>query len=401
MDNQGNDYIYCHDCGTWQLADQMLEEGEIYEPKSLPGAGVIDFNHEPHLDEYDEYSTESPIDPRLEYPYRQHQPQPNGLPETDQAEEMIAYSQRSQIAAGELQLQPQMQQQQQQQQRQRQRLFTEELPHESYPNIHQEIRRSQQLQADISESLARLEQARQGIAYHTQRLQHHFQQQQDLERHHRLRARRCRREQRRRAQQVQQQLTKRGIDIDSAQGQAALISSVKPTISPWFQSTISLLSRKLHEFVSETTGQVHPFFPKSVLALNLLSSAQLDELAIHYHQTYPPIWATFTYQNPVKPWLVTDGRVTDLGVDTAVKRRRFERFIGLKGADSPIRETHETDSVEQTRINFIEKDWEKKLEIARALKEQQQREAQAAAEAAGAAGTNVTFVHWKPSYNGY
>jgi hypothetical protein len=137
-----------------------------------------------------------------------------------------------------------------------------------------------------------------------------------------------------------------------------------------FEPTISRLSRPLHPLVSITTGLTHPFFPKSMLAFNILTSSELNELAIHFHQTYPPTRDTFRYPLPVKPWVATNGLVRDLGVDVEVKRRRFGRFIGLKGCESPTgpAETSTTTGSVADRQAEIraetERQWEKAREVA-------------------------------------
>ncbi|KAJ0421072.1 hypothetical protein BJY00DRAFT_312493 [Aspergillus carlsbadensis] len=139
------------------------------------------------------------------------------------------------------------------------------------------------------------------------------------------------------------------------------------TFHPEFQPTIARLSRPLHPLVSITTGLTHPSFPKSMLAFNILTSSELNELAIHFHQTYPPARETFRYPLPVKPWIATNGLVRDLGVDVEVKRRRFGRFIGLKGCDSPTgpAETSTTTSSGVDRQAEIRAETERQWERAR------------------------------------
>ncbi|KAL4969296.1 uncharacterized protein BDV14DRAFT_165584 [Aspergillus stella-maris] len=323
---------------------------------------------------------------------------------------MIAESQRSQIAAGELQLQMQMRQRQQQQQHQQ--ILKEEPVQESYADIDQQIRNSQQLQTEISESLARLEQARQGIAQHTQRLERNLQERQAHERHHRLRAQKLRRQHRLHARQIQHKLQRRGVDLGTQhqvqdQNQASTQTPRAPP-NQHFKPTIDFLARKLHALVSITTGYTHSYFPKSILGYNLLTSAQLDELAMHFHQTYPPTENSWRYPMPVKPWLVTNGLVKDLGVDISVKRRRFGRFIGLKGCESPTTPVDgRRDGDGETPRQQIERDWELRREGRRA--EERLRASQLAAPPPGTPTTmatgmgvgpgmgNVRFVHWDPN----
>ncbi|PYH77770.1 hypothetical protein BO82DRAFT_405799, partial [Aspergillus uvarum CBS 121591] len=92
------------------------------------------------------------------------------------------------------------------------------------------------------------------------------------------------------------------------------------------------LRTPLHPLVSSTTGHYHPAFPRTLLAFHCLTHAQLDSLARHFHQVYPPVAATGYYPITVAPWLGTpEGEEVDL----ETKRRRFGRFIGLRGCESP------------------------------------------------------------------
>ncbi|KAL2798145.1 hypothetical protein BJX66DRAFT_334486 [Aspergillus keveii] len=138
---------------------------------------------------------------------------------------------------------------------------------------------------------------------------------------------------------------------------------------PEFEPTIARLSRPLHPLVSITTGLTHPFFPKSMLAFNILTSSELNELAIHFHQTYPPTRETFRYPLPVKPWIATNGLVRDLGLDVEVKRRRFGKFIGLKGCESPTgpAETSSTTGSVVDRQAEIRAETERQWEKARGV----------------------------------
>ncbi|KAI9373191.1 hypothetical protein BJX61DRAFT_504191 [Aspergillus egyptiacus] len=104
----------------------------------------------------------------------------------------------------------------------------------------------------------------------------------------------------------------------------------------------------------------------------LLSSDQLDSLAHHYHQSYPPTQESFMYPRAVKPWVATNGLVRGLAVDIDTKRKRFGRFIGLRGCESPVRELSGN---EEDRIrDLVEAEWEMAHERAEWEKEQQRRE---------------------------
>ncbi|PYI25938.1 hypothetical protein BP00DRAFT_357144, partial [Aspergillus indologenus CBS 114.80] len=92
------------------------------------------------------------------------------------------------------------------------------------------------------------------------------------------------------------------------------------------------LRTPLHPLVSSTTGHYHPAFPRTLLAFHCLTHAQLDSLARHFHQVYPAVAATGYYPITVPPWLGMPGAEA---VDLETKRRRFGRFIGLRGCESP------------------------------------------------------------------
>lgn len=94
-----------------------------------------------------------------------------------------------------------------------------------------------------------------------------------------------------------------------------------------FIPTLAYLSKPLLKLVSLTTGRPHPCCPDSVLRYNLLTSSQLDDLARHYHQTWPPTPETYRYPNPIQPWIGTDEEMT---IHIESKRERIGRFIGLQ-----------------------------------------------------------------------
>ncbi|RDW81728.1 uncharacterized protein DSM5745_05285 [Aspergillus mulundensis] len=233
---------------------------------------------------------------------------------------------------------------------------------------------NQDLQDRISRCLVQLEEARRNIQYYTQRLEARLQEHQNDERHQRLRRRLRRRQQRRQARQITSHLRESGIDLGlgiNIDGLSESTSESAPKIHPNFKDKIAHLARKLHPLVSYSTGRTHPYFPKSILAFNLLTSAQLDALALHFHQVYPPRRESFRYPLPVKPWLTTNGFVRDLGVDTEVKRRRFGRFIGLRGCESPVKAESEEGKAarEESVIEQVERDWERRHMVAKAVEE--------------------------------
>jgi hypothetical protein len=234
--------------------------------------------------------------------------------------------------------------------------------------IAQHIHRDPEHQDTISECLNRLEAVRQGIEDCTRRIEARLRQYHTQERQQRLRRRLHRRQQRRQVQQITSYLQQSGFDLGlelSYDEPSQLASNSNSEVHPEFKDKIAHLARKLHPLVSYSTGLIHPYFPKSVLAFNLLTSAQLDALALHFHQVYPPRRETFLYPLPIKPWLTTNGFLRDLGVDTEVKRRRFGKFMGLKGCESPVK----TRSDEESVVEQVERDWERRYRNAMAVQE--------------------------------
>ncbi|KAJ6006609.1 hypothetical protein N7451_004553 [Penicillium sp. IBT 35674x] len=99
-----------------------------------------------------------------------------------------------------------------------------------------------------------------------------------------------------------------------------------------FPAVLQYLEQKLHPLVSCKTAQIPPDFPQTMLSYHLLTNTQLDNLAQYFHQTSPPVSETFMYPAPIQqPWIGTEAE----DVDLETKRRRFGRFIGLRGYDSP------------------------------------------------------------------
>lgn len=122
----------------------------------------------------------------------------------------------------------------------------------------------------------------------------------------------------------------------------------------------------LRPLISMSTNLPHPDFPATLLAHHLLTSTQLDELARHYHQVWPPVSGTKSYPQPIPAWV---GAPNEGDVDLDTKRRRFGRFIGLRGCESPV----ETGSArppweswtEEELLARMERDWQEELVRAR------------------------------------
>ncbi|KAI9802235.1 MAG: hypothetical protein M1825_002956 [Sarcosagium campestre] len=121
------------------------------------------------------------------------------------------------------------------------------------------------------------------------------------------------------------------------------IDPPRPTRSKAFLTKLSHMRHPLAALVSITTGQAHPAFPRTVLEFWLLTGLQLDDMAIFYHQhtsNNTTTGRTFKvdnddhhilrnkYPKPIR-WS------TKAKLET--KRRRFGRFIGIQGCESPIK----------------------------------------------------------------
>ncbi|KAL8666648.1 MAG: hypothetical protein Q9202_001186 [Teloschistes flavicans] len=105
-----------------------------------------------------------------------------------------------------------------------------------------------------------------------------------------------------------------------------------------FRRKLSHLSYPLAPLLSITSGISHPSFPTTILAYHLLTEQQLDELAHWYHQRTPGEWS-LCYPLPVvgRWWVGTSGNGNGNGrPGIEDKRRRFGRFVGLGGCESPV-----------------------------------------------------------------
>lgn len=131
-------------------------------------------------------------------------------------------------------------------------------------------------------------------------------------------------------------------------------------VHPSFQPILRHLRTPLCPLVSSTTGQQHPAFPKTLLAYHLLTSRQLDDLARHFHQVCPPVEATRAYPVSIPAWIGTQG---EKSVDLQTKRRRFGRFIGLRGCESPTVGTAGSAREDDTEelLERMEWEWEQGL----------------------------------------
>ncbi|KAJ5114542.1 hypothetical protein NUU61_000301 [Penicillium alfredii] len=137
---------------------------------------------------------------------------------------------------------------------------------------------------------------------------------------------------------------------------------------PSFLPVIRHLETPLSQLFSSTTGLPHPDFPVTILAYHLLTSTQLDSLACHFHQVWPFVPATLWYPMQIAPWI---GTPEEQDVDLQTKRRRFGRFIGLGGCETPVIDngsfshTDQTDTETASVLEWMEQQWEDALARAR------------------------------------
>ncbi|KPI37412.1 uncharacterized protein AB675_10259 [Cyphellophora attinorum] len=137
-----------------------------------------------------------------------------------------------------------------------------------------------------------------------------------------------------------------------------------------YSSAVSHLSTPLVPLISVTTGLPHPSFPRSLLQYHLLTHAQLDSLARWYHQTCPPTEESWMYPAWIPPFTAhaaaAAAGVNNVGQECArgcegvtleTKRRRWGRFIGLRGCESPAVEESGEGLMER-----MEREWERERE---------------------------------------
>lgn len=191
-------------------------------------------------------------------------------------------------------------------------------------------------------------------------------------------------------------------------------SSTQSTKSAIFERRLAHLQSPLRPLVSITTLQPHPSFPRTILHYHLLTSAQLDDLARHYHQSSPqktswayPVTVAPRWNTPVSKsqslerqaatliWNDIMGcdstsnsngggggggvSITSTGTASGAsdvvqangagiedKRRRFGRFIGLPWCQSPgvTREEAELEA-ENAFWTWMERDLAQQREASR------------------------------------
>ncbi|KAK5193715.1 hypothetical protein LTR92_006055 [Exophiala xenobiotica] len=145
--------------------------------------------------------------------------------------------------------------------------------------------------------------------------------------------------------------------------------------------SVEHLRAPLVPLISVTNGLPHPSFPTTLLQYHLLTHEQLDCMARWYHQVDPPLDETFMYPAWIPAWTSMhpgngngdssaahegegDGDGDGDGdVDLETKRRRFGRFIGLRGCESPASTGPEGESPDEL-ARRMEREWKRAIERA-------------------------------------
>jgi hypothetical protein len=130
-----------------------------------------------------------------------------------------------------------------------------------------------------------------------------------------------------------------------------MLASSKPRL----QAKIAQMALPLAPLVRLTTGDIHPSFPETLLQYWLLTDSQLEELAHFYHQR-TPCRLTQHYPKPIT-W--------DQNLTLEEKRRKWGKFMGFRGCDTPPAiKTEEEIWEEARRARQAEEDemWRKKRE---------------------------------------
>jgi hypothetical protein len=133
-----------------------------------------------------------------------------------------------------------------------------------------------------------------------------------------------------------------------------MFSSCK-TQNPDLQAKISQLALPLAPLVQLTSGQIHPSFPPTLLHYHLLTDAELEDLAHFYHQRTPCALTTH-YPKPMN-WKA--------GLTVDEKKRKWGRFMGLRGCESPVVMKTEEEIWAEARRARLEEDeemWKRKRE---------------------------------------
>lgn len=126
-----------------------------------------------------------------------------------------------------------------------------------------------------------------------------------------------------------------------------ILRTKKRTLSernPELALKISQMRLTVAPIVHVRTGFPAPDYPPTMLSLFTLTEAQLDRLAEYYSQSHTPTELTYQYPTTMdwsKPVLQNDPALPEdcklTGIERLkIKMRMFARFIGMRGADTPL-----------------------------------------------------------------
>lgn len=142
---------------------------------------------------------------------------------------------------------------------------------------------------------------------------------------------------------------------------ASTLSST--TTNPSYATAFSHLRTPLVPLISVTTGLPHPEFPRTLLQYHLLTHDQLDALARWYHQSDPLSDESWRYPAPIPPFTAEFGRDSGVFADIPLetKRRRWGRFIGLRGCESPGLDCAEDAGRGEGVAERMEREWKRAM----------------------------------------
>ncbi|OAL55723.1 hypothetical protein IQ07DRAFT_583162 [Pyrenochaeta sp. DS3sAY3a] len=113
--------------------------------------------------------------------------------------------------------------------------------------------------------------------------------------------------------------------------------------NPDLHAKLTQMRLAIAPIVHVLTGEPAPHYPYTMLSLFLLTESQLDSLASFYSQRTPDV-LTYAYPQTMawdapfldtEPSLPDDCKLTDLE-RLKVKMRMFARFVGMRGAETPV-----------------------------------------------------------------
>jgi hypothetical protein len=131
--------------------------------------------------------------------------------------------------------------------------------------------------------------------------------------------------------------------------------SSRKTQNADLRAKVSQLALPLAPLVQLSSGRVHPSFPQTLLRYHLLTDAELEDLAHFYHQR-TPCALTSHYPKPMN-W--------KQGLTVNEKKRKWGRFMGLRGCESPVVVKTEEEIWEEARgARLVEEEemWRRKRE---------------------------------------